>query len=129
MATAEIRQAREKKFIKCYAHTGNATQSAIDSGYNPRTARQQGYLLKTKYQTEIIEKREHDFLPLVPKAINVLIELMDSESPRIRLDVCTYILKMNGFAKTLEQKREEMKYQKELEREIQLEDMLTPPEE
>ena len=116
MASAEVRQEREQKFIKLMAHTGNATQSAIDSGYKPKTARQQGYLLKHKYQQEIMDKREHDFMPIIPKAIEVLIELLDCKNPRIRLDTATYILKVNGFGKSLEQRRKEQSYINEMDR-------------
>tara|TARA_Y100000593_G_C4180246_1_gene271686 strand:- start:85 stop:432 length:348 start_codon:yes stop_codon:yes gene_type:complete len=109
---AQIREQREKKFIKFMAHTDNATQSAINSGYRPETARQQGYRLKQKYHTEIIERREHDFLPLIGLAINTLISLLDSKSARVRFDVACYILKLNGYGQKMEQKIQEQQYNK-----------------
>lgn len=39
---------RQQKFVRTYAASGNATQSAISAGYSQKTAKQQAGLLLTK---------------------------------------------------------------------------------
>ena len=56
--TQENRQPCKDAFIKYFAESGNAKQSAIRSGYSEKTAEQQGAYLKKRYASEIFEKQQ-----------------------------------------------------------------------
>jgi len=62
-AKAVEAQRRATAFIAAYARTGNATQAALDAGYSPKTARQQGAALLSKLDKDgKCSKARADFL-------------------------------------------------------------------
>ena len=93
-----IEREREQVFIKAYANTGNATQSAIAAGWNKNSNRM-GFYLKKKHQKEIDEQRQYKLLGNSSMAIDVIIQLSKSDNPHVALKACTTILKLAGFEK------------------------------
>jgi len=74
--TQEKQQPCKDAFIKYFAESGNAKQSAIRSGYSEKTAEQQGAYLKKRYANEIFEKQQSMLSSLTPKAIQVLSDVL-----------------------------------------------------
>lgn len=74
--TQEKQQPCKDAFIKYFAETGNAKQSAIRSGYSEKTAEQQGAYLKKKYANEIFNRQQSMLNSLTPKAIQVLSDVL-----------------------------------------------------
>jgi len=74
--TQEKQQPCKDAFIKYFAESGNAKQSAIRSGYSEKTAEQQGAYLKKRYANEIFEKQQSMLNSLTPKAIQVLSDVL-----------------------------------------------------
>jgi len=69
-------------FIQRFSSTGNATRSAIDSGYSPKTAEQIGYQLKKQLSNEIDIATRSILGSAVPLAVNKLMSLItDSQVP------------------------------------------------
>lgn len=89
---------KQDKFIDHYCKTGNATQSAIASGYSKSTAKQAGHRLRSQFRQEIEERTKkmvQDMVPISLSAIKSLIEQGDSES--VRLAAAKDILDRSGL--------------------------------
>ena len=89
-------------FIENFSQSGNATQSAIKSGYSSATAEQQGYELKNKLSEYINEATEKILGSTVPMAVSRLNGLIsdDKVSPAVRLGAINSLLDRTGFQTT-----------------------------
>jgi len=93
-----MKTGKQEKFIDHYCKTGNATQSAIASGYSKATAKQAGHRLRGQFRQEIEERTKkmvQDMVPISLSAIKSLIEQGDSES--VRLAAAKDILDRSGL--------------------------------
>lgn len=77
--TQQKQQPCKDAFIKYFAETGNAKQSAIRSGYSEKTAEQQGAYLKKRYANEIFEKQQSMLNSLTPLAIKTLNDILNDK--------------------------------------------------
>ena len=108
-------------FIENFSQSGNATKSAIKSGYSQATAEQQGYELKNKLSEYINEATESILGSSVPIAVSRLNGLIsdDKVSPAVRLGAINSLLDRTGFQTThkvqdLTKQRSEEELQQEL---------------
>lgn len=90
---------KQKAFVENFSKTGNATQSAIASGYSPATAEQQGYELKKKLANEIDQATKQVLASSVPLAIEKLQSLItdDKVNPSVKLGAINSILDRTGY--------------------------------
>lgn len=90
---------KQKAFIENFSKTGNATQSAIASGYSPATAEQQGYELKKKLANEIDQATKQVLASSVPMAIEKLQSLIVDEkvNASVKLGAINSILDRTGY--------------------------------
>ena len=86
-------------FIQSFSSTGNATRSAIDSGYSSKTAEQIGYQLKKQLANEIDIATRSLLGSAVPMAVNKLQSLItDSQVPAsVKLGAINSILDRSGY--------------------------------
>ena len=91
---------QQKAFIRCFSISGNATQSAIDSGYSKNTAQQQGYELKHKLSMEIDTETKKVLTGSVPMAVDVLKKLIHDTKipPSTRLQAVNSLLDRTGYS-------------------------------
>ena len=91
---------QQKAFIRCFSISGNATQSAIDSGYSKNTAQQQGYELKHKLANEIDNETKKVLTGSVPMAVDVLKKLIHDSKipPSTRLQAVNSLLDRTGYS-------------------------------
>lgn len=97
--TARTLTDKQKAFVHYFSQSGNATQSAIQAGYSPATAEQQGYELKNKLNNEIDEATRQMLGGTVPLAVEKLRALMtdDKVSPAVRLGAINSVLDRTGY--------------------------------
>jgi len=90
---------QQKRFIEHFSQTGNATQSAIKSGYSEKTAEQQGYELKNKLANEIDDATRKLLSGAVPMAVDKLKSLIaeDKISPSVKLGAINSLLDRTGY--------------------------------
>lgn len=90
---------KQKAFVENFSKTGNATQSAIASGYSPATAEQQGYELKKKLANEIDQATKQVLASSVPLAIEKLQSLItdDKVNASVKLGAINSILDRTGY--------------------------------
>ena len=90
---------KQKAFVENFSKTGNATQSAIASGYSPATAEQQGYELKKKLASEIDHATKQVLASSVPLAIDQLQSLIvdDKVNASVKLGAINSILDRTGY--------------------------------
>ena len=93
--TQEKQQPCKDAFIKYFAESGNAKQSAIRSGYSEKTAEQQGAYLKKRYAGEIFEKQQSMLNSLTPLAIKTLNDILSDPK-------CNASTKMNAVNSLLD---------------------------
>jgi phage terminase small subunit len=86
-------------FVQNFSSTGNATRSAIDSGYSPKTAEQIGYQLKNSLANEIDVATRSLLGSAVPMAVNKLQSLItDNQVPAsVKLGAINSILDRSGY--------------------------------
>lgn len=89
---------KELKFIENYVMSGNAKQSAIDSGYAEQSSAQMGYYLKSKYRDEITRRQVEDLQSLSAKSITTLQNLLDSGSDSVKFHTSKLILELSGYS-------------------------------
>jgi len=122
---------KQKAFIENFSQTGNATQSAIKSGYSKDTAEQQGYELKNKLFEHIEEATKGILGSSVPMAVERLNGLIkdDKVSPAVRLGAINSLLDRTGY-QTVHKVQDMTKHKtdKELEQELHyLLNTINPP--
>ena len=66
---------KRRNFVKEFALTGNATQSAIKAGYSKKTAYQKGHQLRWQFQCEIEDETRHLMQAAVPGALAQIVDL------------------------------------------------------
>jgi hypothetical protein len=86
-------------FVRNFSSTGNATRSAIDSGYSPKTAEQIGYQLKNSLANEIDLATRSLLGSAVPMAVNKLQSLItDNQVPAsVKLGAINSILDRSNY--------------------------------
>ena len=86
-------------FVQNFSSSGNATRSAIDSGYSSKTAEQIGYQLKKQLANEIDIATRSLLGSAVPMAVNKLQSLItDSQVPAsVKLGAINSILDRSGY--------------------------------
>ena len=92
---------KEEAFLDAFCSgktASNATQSALKAGYKESSAKRMGSYLRKKYEQDIIERNGQDMAAGSSKAISRLIELLDDESSRVRLDAAVRVLEINKIA-------------------------------
>lgn len=93
---------KQKLFIEYFSQTGNATQSAIKSGYSEKTAEQQGYELKNKLATQIDTATKKLLGSAVPVAVDKLRKLIENDktTPSVQLGAINSLLDRTGYQTT-----------------------------
>ena len=66
----------EQSFVENFTLTGNATESERLSGYSEKTAKQQGYELRQRLQSNIDEAVKKNLTASVPIAVETLKKLI-----------------------------------------------------
>jgi len=89
---------KQDQFIENYVLTGNATKSAIASGYSERTAKVKGSQLKAQLRHEILEATQKVLADKIPEGLNWLTELArEAESESVRLGAIKDLLDRAGL--------------------------------
>ena len=91
---------KEEQFIEHYVNTGNARESALNSGYNEKSATSMGHYLKKKFANEIEEKQKAKLQGMTGKSLAVLDRLLNADSDNVKLNACKLILDANGLTAT-----------------------------
>ncbi|HAI18037.1 MAG TPA: hypothetical protein DCM10_08495 [Xanthomarina gelatinilytica] len=93
---------KQKLFIEYFSQTGNATQSAIKSGYSQKTAEQQGYELKNKLANQIDTATKKLLGSAVPIAVDKLRKLIENDktTPSVQLGAINSLLDRTGYQTT-----------------------------
>ena len=93
---------KQKLFIEYFSQTGNATQSAIKSGYSQKTAEQQGYELKNKLANQIDIATKKLLGSAVPIAVDKLRKLIENDktTPSVQLGAINSLLDRTGYQTT-----------------------------
>ena len=89
---------KQDRFIENYVLTGNATKSAIASGYSEKTAKVKGSQLKAQLRNEILEATQKVLADKIPEGLNWLTELArEAESESVRLGAIKDLLDRAGL--------------------------------
>ena len=92
---------KQSTFIKEYAMSGNATQSAIKAGYSEKTAYAKGHSLKEQFAREIEEETRRMMQAAVPGALAQVVDLAaTAQSEAVRLQAAKDILDRAGLKPT-----------------------------
>ena len=83
---------KRERFARLYVQSGNATQSAVEAGYSPRSAKQEGHRLLTfadvKREVAELEREQREAEKVdreyVIRGLRRLAENAESESARVR---------------------------------------------
>ena len=88
----------EQSFVENFTLTGNATESARLSGYSEKTAKQQGYELRQRLQSNIDEAVKKNLTASVPIAVETLKKLIEDQKipPSTRLQAVNSLLDRTG---------------------------------
>ena len=88
----------EQSFVENFTLTGNATESARLSGYSEKTAKQQGYELRQRLQSNIDEAVKKNLTASVPIAVETLKKLIEDSKipPSTRLQAVNSLLDRTG---------------------------------
>ena len=89
---------KQDRFIENYVLTGNATKSAIASGYSEKTAKVKGSQLKAQLRNEIVEATQKVLADKIPEGLSWLTELArEAESESVRLGAIKDLLDRAGL--------------------------------
>jgi phage terminase small subunit len=92
---------KQAEFVRQFALTGNATQSAISAGYSERTSYQKGHQLRYQFTREIEEEARRLMQLAVPGALAQVVDLAASaQSEAVRLQAAKDILDRAGLKPT-----------------------------
>ena len=118
----ERQQPCKDAFIKFYAESGNAKQSAIRSGYSEKTAEQQGAYLKKRYASEIFARQQSMLNSLTPLAIKTLNDILTDKkvNASTKMNAVNSLLDRTGHQTTtkIEDVTNKNKTNSELEKEL-----------
>ena len=89
---------KQAQFVKEYALSGNATQSAIKAGYSERSARSKGHVLRHQFTRQIEDETRRLMQSAVPGALAQIVDLASSaNSEQVRLQAARDILDRSGL--------------------------------
>ena len=92
---------KQTAFVKEFAFTGNATQSAIKAGYSEKTAYQKGHQLRWQFQHEIEDETRRLMQAVVPGTLAQIVDLATrATSEQVRLKVAKDIIDRAGLKPT-----------------------------
>ena len=92
---------KQAAFVREFALTGNATQSAIRAGYSEKSAYQKGFQLRWQFTREIEEETRRLMQGAVPGALAQVVDLAASaQSEAVRLQAAKDILDRAGLKPT-----------------------------
>ena len=92
---------KQTAFIKEFALTGNATQSAIKAGYSEKTAYQKGHQLRWQFQHQIEDETRRLMQAVVPGALAQIVDLAArATSEQVRLQAAKNIMDRVGLKST-----------------------------
>ena len=123
---------KQTAFVKEFALTGNAIQSAIKAGYSEKTSTQKGHQLRWQFQHQIEDETRRRMQATVPGALAQIVDLTArATSEQVRLQAAKYVMDRAGLKPT--ERIENITVEKstdELRKELaQLMDSVTEPEE
>ena len=123
---------KQTAFVKEFALTGNATQSAIKAGYSEKTAYQKRHQLRWQFQHETEDETRRLMRAAVPGALAQIVDLAArATSEQVRLQAAKDIMDRAGLKPT--ERIEQVTIEKstdELRKELaQLVGSVTEPEE
>ena len=123
---------KQTAFVKEFALTGNAIQSAIKAGYSEKTSTQKGHQLRWQFQHHIEDETRRLMQAAVPGALAQIVDLAArATSEQVRLQAAKDIMDRAGLKPT--ERIEQVTIEKstdELRKELaQLVGSITEPEE
>ena len=92
---------KQTAFVKEFALTGNATQSAVKAGYYEKTAYQKGHQLRWQFQHQIEDETRRLMQAAVPGALAQIVDLgARATSEQVRLQAAKDIMDRAGLKPT-----------------------------
>ena len=92
---------KQTAFVKEFALTGNATQSAIKAGYSEKTSYQKGHQLRYQFAREIEDETRRLMQGAVPGALAQIVDLAArATSEQVRLQAAKDIMDRAGLKPT-----------------------------
>ena len=92
---------KQSAFVKEFAMSGNATQSAIKAGYSAKTAHAKGHFLRHQLQIQIEDETRKMMQAAVPGALAQIVDLAGhATSEQVRLQAAKDILDRSGLKPT-----------------------------
>ena len=92
---------KQTAFVKEFALTGNAIQSAIKAGYSEKTVYQKGHQLRWQFQHQIEDETRRLMQATVPGALAQIVDLAArATSEQVRLQAAKNIMDRAGLKST-----------------------------
>ena len=92
---------KQTAFVKEFALTGNAIQSAIKAGYSEKTSTQKGHQLRWQFQHQIEDETRRLMKAAVPGALAQIVDLAArATSEQVRLQAAKNIMDRAGLKST-----------------------------
>ena len=92
---------KQTAFVKEFALTGNAIQSAIKAGYSEKTSTQKGHQLRWQFQHQIEDETRRLMKAAVPGALAQIVDLAArATSEQVRLQAAKDIMDRAGLKPT-----------------------------
>ena len=92
---------KQTAFVKEFALTGNAIQSAIKAGYSEKTSTQKGHQLRWQFQHQIEDETRRLMQATVPGALAQIVDLAArATSEQVRLQAAKNIMDRAGLKST-----------------------------
>ena len=92
---------KQTAFVKEFALTGNAIQSAIKAGYSEKTVYQKGHQLRWQFQHQIEDETRRLMQAAVPGALAQIVDLAArATSEQVRLQAAKNIMDRAGLKST-----------------------------
>ena len=92
---------KQTAFVKEFALTGNAIQSAIKAGYSEKTSTQKGHQLRWQFQHQIEDETRRLMQAVVPGALAQIVDLAArATSEQVRLQAAKNIMDRAGLKST-----------------------------
>ena len=92
---------KQTAFVKEFALTGNAIQSAIKAGYSEKTSTQKGHQLRWQFQHQIEDETRRLMKAAVPGALAQIVDLAArAVSEQVRLQAAKNIMDRAGLKPT-----------------------------
>ena len=92
---------KQTAFVKEFALTGNATQSAIKTGYSEKSTYRKGHQLRWQFQHQIEDETRRLMQAAVPGALAQIVDLAArATSEQVRLQAAKNIMDRAGLKST-----------------------------